>query len=47
LKNLRANLLNLRSKKLACKISLLELNVQTDIELSDESEKLLARAGII
>lgn len=36
-----------KKQKVSLQDSLLELNVQTEIEVSDESEKLLARAGII
>jgi len=43
----KSKLAELKKQKVSLQDSLLELNVQTDIELSDESEKLLARAGII
>lgn len=43
----KVRLAALKKKKVNLQDSLLELNVQTEIELSEESEKLLARAGII
>lgn len=43
----KETLAGLKKQKVSLQDSLLELNVQTEIELSDEAEKLLARAGII
>jgi hypothetical protein len=43
----KSNLASLKKQKVSLQDSLLELNVQTEIEVSDDSEKLLARAGII
>lgn len=43
----KSKLAELKKQKVSLQDSLLELNVQTDIELSDEAEHLLARAGII
>jgi hypothetical protein len=43
----KAKLSVLKKQKASLQDSLLELNVQTEIELSDEAEKLLTRAGII
>lgn len=43
----KTTLAALKKQKVSLQDSLLELNVQTEIELSDEAEKLLARAGII
>ncbi len=43
----KATLASLKKTKVAVQDSLLELNVSTEIELSEETEKVLARAGII
>jgi hypothetical protein len=43
----KATLASLKKTKVAIQDSLLELNVSTEIEVSVESEKILARAGII
>ena len=43
----KETLASLKKQKVSLQDSLLELNVSTEIEISDESEKLLARAGII
>jgi hypothetical protein len=43
----KTTLAALKKQKVSLQDSLLELNVQTEIEVSEESEKLLARAGII
>lgn len=43
----KAKLAALKKQKASLQDSLLELNVQTEIEVSDEAEKLLVRAGII
>lgn len=43
----KAKLASLKKQKVSLQDSLLELNVQTEIELSEDTEKVLARAGII
>jgi hypothetical protein len=47
LEDVRATLASLKKSKVSLQDSLLELNVSTEIEISEESEKVLARAGII
>lgn len=43
----RSTLASLKKLKVSLQDSLLELNVSTEIDLSEESEKVLARAGIV